>query len=471
MGTRAAQFDFLISGYIDPNTGLVGAGYGVYFYAAGTTTPKDVWTAYDKTGGAVQTATLDATGSVAIWGDGIYKVVIKNLSAATVDTYDGIKVQWPAENVTTTTAATLQITVDMDVILADPTSNNQTLTLPSAASCDHSITIKRIAGGANTLTILPTAPDTLDGAASYGISTLNQDVTWITDGATWYGKSVGTTNANTLAGYAADTTAVAATIPVRDANAKLAGSVLGYAETGSGGAYGLGYKGLRIVYTSATTVTVTADAITLSDGTNQRQLTAWNHTGVITTAGLGGLDTGAEAASTWYHIWAIAKADGTQGIVLSVSATAPTMPADYTFKRRVGAVKNDGSSNFVPFIQEMERTQFTAPPIQPGASTAGTAPSTFAALTLRAASGASAWLPLTARSAQGFVFANGSGIVTAAAPNNAYGAGTTETNPPPVYIIATGHQSFDFLLESNDIYWINNATTAGVYLLGYRDNI
>ena len=38
---------------------------------------------------------------------------------------------------------------------------------------------------------------------------------------------------------------------------------------------------------------------------------------VITTAGAGGLDTGSEAASTWYEIYAIRKSsDGTKNLLL-----------------------------------------------------------------------------------------------------------------------------------------------------------
>lgn len=68
----------------------------------------------------------------------------------------------------------------------------------------------------------------------------------------------------------------------------------------------------------------------------------------ITVAGANGLDTGSEAASTWYYIWVIGKTDGTVAGLLSISSTAPTMPSGYTLKRLIGAIRNDGSSNFIP---------------------------------------------------------------------------------------------------------------------------
>lgn len=70
----------------------------------------------------------------------------------------------------------------------------------------------------------------------------------------------------------------------------------------------------------------------------------------ITVSGANGLDTGVEASSTWYYLWIIS--DGTTAAaLLSTSATAPTMPANYTYKTRVGGVYNNGSGNFWTFRQ------------------------------------------------------------------------------------------------------------------------
>ena len=52
----------------------------------------------------------------------------------------------------------------------------------------------------------------------------------------------------------------------------------------------------------------------------------------------GGLSTGA-IANTTYHVWLIMRGDtGIVDVLLDVSATAPTMPANYTFKRRIGSI-------------------------------------------------------------------------------------------------------------------------------------
>ena len=69
-------------------------------------------------------------------------------------------------------------------------------------------------------------------------------------------------------------------------------------------------------------------------------------------SGNGALDTGSIAASTWYHAYLIKHVDtGVVDVLVSLSATSPTLPASYTLSRRIGAMKTDGSSNWVAFTQ------------------------------------------------------------------------------------------------------------------------
>lgn len=74
-------------------------------------------------------------------------------------------------------------------------------------------------------------------------------------------------------------------------------------------------------------------------------------TATITVSGAGGLDTGAEAADTWYAVHVIADSAAVNPVdaLLSVSRTAPTLPAGYDKSRHVGWVRNDSSSNFILF--------------------------------------------------------------------------------------------------------------------------
>lgn len=69
-------------------------------------------------------------------------------------------------------------------------------------------------------------------------------------------------------------------------------------------------------------------------------------------SGNGGLDTGTVANSTWYHVYQIMRPDtGVVDFLLSTSATAPTMPANYTHKRRIGSIRTNGSAQIIAFKQ------------------------------------------------------------------------------------------------------------------------
>ncbi|HEX9489783.1 MAG TPA: hypothetical protein VF930_05830 [Stellaceae bacterium] len=70
-------------------------------------------------------------------------------------------------------------------------------------------------------------------------------------------------------------------------------------------------------------------------------------------SGNGALDTGAVASGTPYFVWVIQRLDtGVTDYLISLSGTAPTMPANYTVKRGpIAWFKTDGSS-FIPQYQQ-----------------------------------------------------------------------------------------------------------------------
>ena len=74
----------------------------------------------------------------------------------------------------------------------------------------------------------------------------------------------------------------------------------------------------------------------------------------ITASGANGLDTGAEAAATWYAVHVIKDSADVLAVagLLSLSAAAPTLPAGYDVFRRVGWVRNDSGSNIAEFVAE-----------------------------------------------------------------------------------------------------------------------
>jgi len=67
----------------------------------------------------------------------------------------------------------------------------------------------------------------------------------------------------------------------------------------------------------------------------------------------GALDTGTIANSTWYHVFEISTTDlSVVDILISTSATSPTMPGGYTYKRRIGSMKTNGSAQWTSFLQD-----------------------------------------------------------------------------------------------------------------------
>ena len=120
-----------------------------------------------------------------------------------------------------------------------------------------------------------------------------------------------------------------------------------------------GWADLQVDRTNATTVAVTADQLVLRGSSDlAARFETVSESIAITTDGASGLDTGAEQASKWYYVWIIAKDDGTINGLLSLSATAPTMPANYNDKALVSAVYNDSSSNFVDFLQSSHHYEY-----------------------------------------------------------------------------------------------------------------
>src|SRR3989344_6562847 len=103
-------------------------------------------------------------------------------------------------------------------------------------------------------------------------------------------------------------------------------------------------------------VTVAAGEACSDDGTTDmvlsgaitKQLDAsWS---VGTNAG--GINTGAEAISTWYEVHLIKRVDtGVVDVMFTTTANRATLPTSYTKKRRIGWIRNDASSNILQFTQ------------------------------------------------------------------------------------------------------------------------
>ncbi|KAA8555062.1 hypothetical protein [Pseudomonas marginalis] len=190
-------------------------------------------------------------------------------------------------------------------------------------------------------------------------------------------------------------------------------------------------------------------------------------------AGVNGWDVGAansQPASTWCAVWVIWNSTTKAGL-LSLSGTAPTLPAGYTHAARVGWVRTDSTANKFPLsIKQFGRraryvmatgSNLTAlPTIASGAQGALT-PTLVAASIVN-------HVPLTAAfiSVQ-LTCVSGSWAI--AAPN-----GVAPNSLPALQISnAAGTQttmSADFLIESTSVYYAGNGSSA-LYAAGWEDNL
>ncbi|KPA99320.1 phage tail protein [Pseudomonas asplenii] len=110
------------------------------------------------------------------------------------------------------------------------------------------------------------------------------------------------------------------------------------------------YKGLTASASGQSSlVNVAADQLVVGNDASFKVLSALSLSINSAVIGVNGLDSGALAASNWYSVWVIwSSASGVAGL-LSLSATAPTLPSGYTHKARVGWVRTDATANKYPF--------------------------------------------------------------------------------------------------------------------------
>lgn len=235
------------------------------------------------------------------------------------------------------------------------------------------------------------------------------------------------------------------------------------------------FSNLSIKVASNTTVTVAADLVTTTDGTNYLTTALSGTINLGTNGAANALDTGTIAQSTWYSIWAIAKSDGTTAGLASTSASSPTLPSGYTYKARIGWVKTvSGSATLYGTWQLGKRASYkvglaqTSAPIKltGGSSTGDPIAGSYTSVSI------SDYIPTTAAEVLGsLVSIGGKSII---APNGSYGAISSTTAPPPVAVNGGSAESitpFSFIVESSNLYWASNANLNYVYISGWIDNI
>ena len=111
-------------------------------------------------------------------------------------------------------------------------------------------------------------------------------------------------------------------------------------------------NGLGIAKTAAKIISMAAGAARDSTDTNDITLSALVSINGA-NVGANGVDIAALVASSFYAVYVIGDSTAYQSAagLLSLSATAPSLPGGYDMYRRVGWILTDGSSNILQFWQ------------------------------------------------------------------------------------------------------------------------
>lgn len=91
---RAVQVELLMAGFTDESGEPLAAGK-VYSYEAGTSTAKTLYTDQGKTTAATNPVILDSQGRALVFGEGAYKLIIKDANDVTLYTWDNLQYYYP----------------------------------------------------------------------------------------------------------------------------------------------------------------------------------------------------------------------------------------------------------------------------------------------------------------------------------------------------------------------------------------
>ncbi len=238
------------------------------------------------------------------------------------------------------------------------------------------------------------------------------------------------------------------------------------------------FKNLSVKVATNTTVAVSADFVTLYDGNNTVTLPVSCTIDLGSSGAVNKLDTGTIATNSWYAIWPIYNGV-TVGCIGSLSSTAPTMPAGYTFKARVGWVQTiNASATLYGTWQFGRQAQYVVglaqtanyPIIQPSGAVGTAAAGGMVSQAL------TRFVPTTASRFYGGISQSSAGSNSAGVgPNNSLGASTSLTNPIPFNIVGIAAQPssipINMLLESYAVFYFATSTGFSLYTTGWEDNI
>lgn len=333
-------------------------------FLAGTSTAETTYT--DDTGGTSQgvVMTLNSLGyptNGPVWmlGGVPLKFIIKNAAGVTQSTFDDISGigdtssvvdQWQLYG-----AAPTYISATSFSVVGDQTNTfelkRKIKSTNSGGTVYSTIATASFGAGVTTVTVTNTSGvlDAGMSAVSYGVLTAVND-------------SIPTTIAR--AGANSDITSLTGlttAIQLAALRGHISGLILSNNATDA-------TNDIDIASGSAVDTTTTY-LMSLTGPFVKRLDAAW-----AVGTGNGGLDTGS-IGDNEYHVWLIRKdSDGTIDALFSLSATAPTMPAGYTAKRRIGSIFR-ASAAIRTFIQKGDRFYFKTLPLDVDATLSTTATS------------------------------------------------------------------------------------------------
>lgn len=164
-----------------PEAGAVEFLTDRYYVTQTTSTTRKVLAAFDDSSGATGDVYYrDSSGNFVRLGIGSSNQVLSIVSGLP---------SWKQAifAVSTQTGTTYTITSTDTVVIADATSNNVTVTLPTASTVTgYRYYVKRKDGTANTVSVARSGSDTIDGATSQTLTAQYTSVTVVSDGSNWY---------------------------------------------------------------------------------------------------------------------------------------------------------------------------------------------------------------------------------------------------------------------------------------------
>jgi hypothetical protein len=342
----------------------------LYFYLTGTTTPSNTYSDTAQTVPNTNPVVADGSGMfpVIYLASGVtYDAVLKNSSGSTIWTATAIA-SGTVSAASTTVAGTVELATQTEAVIGTDTARAMT-PQDTASAIQQGFSYGTTSGTANAIIVTPTVtPFSLAGGTVcyFKATSSNSSGTTLDYGGVGaITVKVATTSGLTacVGGEIVTGNTYRCTYSAVDSAWIL--ELVGFTPSTISLFVALpGATGLVITNGGATTnISITYDQVVIVDS---------NGRGIASLAGsftcdcssngaLNKLDTGSIAATSEYHIFIIAKPDGTGvGSLASLSATAPTLPTGYSggFKYRIGCMITGGASTFLRTKQIGRKVQY-----------------------------------------------------------------------------------------------------------------